>query len=161
VNSEEAQDVIGRLGDLLRYSLDQKNDFITLEQELNFIENYLEIEKARFKDRLSIEYKVSEDSKKVLIAGFILQPIIENAVKHGLSKTNRKCTISIVSDINDEMLCIEVADDGNGSESIVNGIGFENTRQRLQNYYEDNFVFTYGNTVPHGFQVVMRIPIRN
>ena len=158
---EEAQDVIGRLGNLLRYTLDQKQDFIPLQKEIGFIENYLEIEKARFKDRLEIIYDIQKESEPILIANFILQPLIENAIKHGLSKTNRKCTIYIKSRVIDKRLAIEVSDDGNGSTPIEKGIGLENVTNRLRNYYTDDFEFNYHNVQPHGFKVNMNIPIKH
>ena len=159
-DKEEAQDVIGRLGNLMRYTLDQQADFIPLRKEIDFIENYLEIEKARFKDRLQIIYDIQEESKNVPIASFILQPLIENAIKHGLSKTNRKCTILIRSNIDDAFLTIEVSDNGNGSTSVEKGIGLDNVINRLKNYYQDNFEFSYQNIQPHGFQVVMKMPLK-
>lgn len=158
-DTEEAQDVIGRLGNLLRYTLDEKEDFIPLKKEIGFIENYLEIEKARFKDRLLVIYDIQKESENAYIASFILQPLIENAIKHGLSKTNRECTIVIQSGITDSLLRIEVSDNGNGSTAIEKGIGLDNVVNRLKNYYQDNFEFRYQNIQPNGFKVVMKIPL--
>lgn len=157
----EAQDVIGRLGDLLRYTLDQqKEDFITLKTELSFVENYLEIERVRFKNRLQVFYKIEQESKECYIASFILQPLIENAIKHGLAKTNRRCMITVTSKVEGDFLCISVSDNGNGSDTIEKGVGIDNIEQRLKNYYGDNFRFNYHNLVPHGFQATMYIPLR-
>ncbi len=160
-DKEEAQDVIGRLGDLLRYTLDQhKNDFVSLKTELDFINNYLEVERARFKERLIVEYQIEKETNEVFIASFILQPLIENAIKHGLSKTNKSCTITIRSKMEDAMLTIEIMDNGKGSESIHKGVGLNNTEQRLQSYYDKHYKFSYGNTKPNGFQVLMKVPIK-
>jgi len=160
-NTEEAQDVIGRLGDLMRYTLDQrKTDFVTLKTELEFIENYLEIERVRFKERLMVHYQVDKTCESIFIAGFILQPLIENAIKHGFAKTNRKCNIVISAALEAQFLNITITDDGNGSEVITKGVGLENTENRLKNYYVDHYEFNYQNTQPHGFKVVMKIPAK-
>lgn len=82
---------------MLRYSLDQgKTDFVLLATKIDFVENYLEIEKTRFKDRLHVSYRIEESCKNAIIASFILQSIIENAIKHGFAKTTRKCSILII-----------------------------------------------------------------
>ncbi len=160
INKEEAQDVIGRLGDLLRYTLDQhKNDFISLNAEIEFIKNYLEVEKARFKDRLTVCYEIEKETETMLIANFILQPLIENAIKHGLSKTNQPCTITITSSVKNSQLNIKITDNGKGSESIQKGVGLKNTAQRLATYFGNTYEFAYQNIQPHGFQVIMKLPI--
>lgn len=126
-DTEEAQDMVGRLGELLRYTLDQKHDFIPLKTELEFIENYLEIEQIRFKERLITHYSIAPNTSALFLPSFILQPLIENSIKHGLSKTNKPCTINIASKQTNGMLEITIMDDGKGSETIVKGIGIENT----------------------------------
>ena len=159
-DKEEAQDVIGRLGELLRYTLDQESDFITLQSELAFIRNYLGIEKIRFKDRLLINYQIDKESEAALVPSFILQPIIENTIKHGLSKTNKQCTVRISSSIENDKLNIKIIDDGNGSEIIAKGIGLDNTENRLKNYYGSNYEFTYKNLKETGFSVLIKIPLK-
>lgn len=159
-DKEEAQDVIGRLGELLRYTLDQESDFIPLKTEIEFIKNYLEIEKIRFKERLNIDYSIESGTEDLLVASFILQPLIENAIKHGLSKSNKICTLRIHSKIDNEKLLIEISDDGNGSQSIEKGIGLKNTENRLKNYYGNAYEFHIDNLSPNGFRVIMKIPIK-
>ncbi len=160
-NTTEAQEVIGRLGDLMRYSLDQgKTDFVTLSTEIEFVENYLEIEKVRFKDRLNISYQIEESCKNAYLASFILQPLIENAIKHGFAKTNRNCSITILAKKINDKLKLEITDDGNGSKTIVKGIGLENTENRLKNYYGSRYEFKYENIEPRGFKVSMLIPFK-
>ncbi|MEL6559458.1 MAG: histidine kinase [Bacteroidota bacterium] len=158
-NTEEAQEVIGRLGELLRYSLDYgKTDFVTLSTELKFIDNYLAIEKVRFKNRLNVSSEIEKQCENAQIPGFILQPLIENTIKHGLAKTNRKCHVRIIANRVENRLNLEIIDDGNGSESIVKGIGLQNIESRLSNYYENDFHFSYQYESPHGFKVTIMIP---
>lgn len=156
---EEAQEVIGQLGDLLRYTLDQKSDFIPLKTELKFIENYLEIEHVRFKDRIQTEYHIEEETKEIHVPSFILQPLIENTIKHGLSKTNSPCTISIESKIKEENLYLSVSDNADGEKVLGKGIGLENTEHRLKNYYGTAYHFSYKVLSP-GFRVELSFPIR-
>jgi sensor histidine kinase YesM len=156
---EEAQDVIAQLGDLLRYTLDQKDDFILLSKEIEFIQSYLSIEKIRFKDRLQVSYNLEAKTELALVPCFILQALIENSVKHALSKNAAVCKISIAAMFEENNLKISVQDNGNGSSTIKKGIGLENTENRLKNYYSNNYSFVYGNIKPSGFNVEMTIPI--
>ena len=158
-DTEEAQDMVGRLGELLRYTLDQKNDFIPLSTELEFIQNYLEIEQIRFKERLRLDYHIDEKTEPLYVPSFILQPLIENSIKHGLSNTSETCHISINSNLDMDILKIKVEDNGKGSTSITKGVGLTNTEQRLKNYYDSNFTFEFGNREEKGFYVYLEIPI--
>ena len=145
----------------MRYSLDQgKTDFVTLSTEMEFIENYLEIEKVRFKERLKIAYEIDPSCRKAYIASFILQPIIENAIKHGFAKTTEICHINVMAQKSGNNLKLVITDDGNGSESIVKGIGLENTESRLRNHYGSDYEFNYQNITPHGFRVSISVPLR-
>ena len=115
---------------------------MTLKEELGFVEKYLELEKARFEERLDIEINVPRELYSEKIPPMLLQPIVENSVKHGISNTLKggKISISIFKD--GGKLKFEIADTGIGvkdKESVFNkGVGLTNTRLRLQKMYQSH-----------------------
>lgn len=140
---DKAFETLMKLTRLLRESLRQTPEFSTLGEELDLIENYLEIEKARFEERLNIKIEVGQDLKKVKIPTLILQPLIENSVKHGISKNKNGGEIKIVAKLetnqNEVFLKLSVFDSGAGKNSSLemnsNNVGLKNIRERLENYY--------------------------
>ncbi len=130
-----------KLTQLLRHVLKSSNEFSTLGEEIKLIENYLEIEKTRFEERLRIKIKVPRNLEKVRVPSLILQPLVENAVKHGISKTKAGGEITISANLETVkeqiFLKLKVCDTGKGLavEDAPRGIGLENIRQRLQNHY--------------------------
>lgn len=150
VRSEQKQNAIQmltQLGALLRYVLEEaKDDFVTLEQELHFIRGYISIEEIRFQNKLVHHIAVTPEVSNVHVPNLILQPLIENAVKHGL--TNHLGTTHIIHISafrrldHDETahLCIEIADNGVGlppgwDMTQMTGIGLQNVQSRLQHIY--------------------------
>ncbi len=140
---EKTRTLIATLADLFRYQLKAtKLDLVTLKEELEFVEKYLELEKARFEERLDIEINVPRELHSEKIPPMLLQPIVENSVKHGISNTLKggKISISIFKD--GEKLKFEIADTGVGvkdKESVFNkGVGLTNTRLRLQKMYQSH-----------------------
>ncbi len=165
-NVKEAQDMVGRLGDLLRTSLEcQADNFISLRKELEFIENYLSIEKARFQDRLQIHYEVDDSALDASVPSLILQPLVENAIKHGFATKSRSGRIAIRCQKIDGQLRIDVTDDGPGVIDLdalqeSNGIGLQNTQERLRTLYGADFKFEFKNAESGGFVVAMTLPYR-
>nr|WP_299345843.1 histidine kinase [Allomuricauda sp.] len=140
---EKTRTLIATLSDLFRYQLKaSKLELVTLREELEFVEKYLELEKARFEERLDIEINVPEELYSEKIPPMLLQPIVENSVKHGISNTLKGGKISISIFKEDEKLKFEIADTGIGvkdKESVFNkGVGLTNTRLRLQKMYESH-----------------------
>jgi two-component sensor histidine kinase len=150
VRSEQKQNAIQmltQLGALLRYVLEEaKDDFVTLEQELHFIRGYISIEEIRFHNKLIHHVTVEPEVSKAQIPNLILQPLIENAVKHGLSNHLGTAHIIHISAFqrfyHDEtaFLCIEIADNGVGlppgwNMAQTTGIGLQNVQSRLQHIY--------------------------
>lgn len=147
-DSQKAGDLIVVLGNFLRESFDFKNldMFVPLKRELDYIESYISIEKARFGERLTINYDIDADTE-IQIPPLILQPIVENAVKHGLLKKIDGGTIKVVIKDREECMFIEVIDDGIGIEEeklkqILNdelvrsrGVGIKNINMRLHSIY--------------------------
>jgi two-component sensor histidine kinase len=161
VNVKEAQGMITRLSNLLRFSLDHvTTDTVTLRDELVFLMEYVQIEKVRFEERLRVENDIAADTLHAELPNMILQPLVENAIRHGLGKKAAGGTIQISSRREDSRLIIMVTDDGfppSPSQPENGGIGLANTRARLTKLYGEDFRF---NLEPflHGTRVYLNIP---
>jgi two-component system LytT family sensor kinase len=163
---KKAEIALEKLSEMLRYVLQdrksEQNNLIRLEDEWRFIENYLELEKMRLGDRLAVTSEIDLDALDCLIPAFTLQPLIENAVKHGISPHNRTGTIRVKAKKNEAGLKLEVSDDGpakaarNASES--NGLGLSLVRQQLETSYRGKAKFSAENKADDGFSVVIEIP---
>jgi two-component system LytT family sensor kinase len=134
--------MIARLSELLRYTLDGGSESeVLLGQEIAFLERYLEIMQIRFQGQLEIEIQIGDDAREALVPSLILQPLVENAVKHGVDKISETGKIRIQARREVERLVLTVSDNGPGpsnTESLKNGengVGLENIRQRLEQLY--------------------------
>ncbi|MDC8003581.1 histidine kinase [Aureisphaera galaxeae] len=141
--NEKTRHLIAELSDLFRYQLQaSQEEVVTLEEELNFVQKYLALEKERFGDRLQIELNVDKNLYSEKIPPMILQPLVENSVKHGLSSLIDGGTISITIFKDGDKLRFEIADTGVGakdkSKLFEKGVGLTNTRMRLQKMYKTN-----------------------
>ena len=141
-NPYKANEMIARLGEFLRMTLDNcDRQTVTLDEELGFARHYLEIEQIRFSDRLKIEINVRDDLLSAKVPHLILQPIVENAVKHGIAPFAESGRILINAEADENSLIIKVADFVSGrkinSKSILdnNGKGLQNVRKRLEQTY--------------------------
>ena len=135
---EAATTTIARLGELFRQTLGnvQRNE-VPLREELSFIEAYLEIEQTRFSDRLAVRFDVDEEALGAMVPNLSLQPLVENAIRHGIARDPRAGRVEVRVARRDGALRIEVRNDGpaytgNGSSG---GVGLANTRARLQRLY--------------------------
>lgn len=145
--AEKAQMMTVQLSQFLRHSLDNDPDTkITLEDEIAALNLYLEIEKTRFEDRLHLDFVVDNDAKKALVPSLLLQPLIENSMKHAISKNETGGTISLRAAINQNRLIIEIIDTGpSKAKSVVaepeehTSVGLVNIEQRLTVLYENNY----------------------
>jgi len=137
---------------------------ITLEQELQALQLYLDIEKVRFEERLSLEVSIEETAKDALIPSLLLQPLIENAIKYGIARAEGGGRLKISARVFAGDLLMEVSDDGPGCElvnhSIPNakGVGLRNTRERLAAIYGSEHSIRLSQTDPHGLTICIRIP---
>lgn len=166
--TEQANEMITKLSKFLRYSLDHSPlDKVSLAQELETSRLYLDIEKVRFAERLILDFKIGKDVEQAMVPTMLLQPIIENAIKHGVSKSETGGTITISAQRVDSELVIEVKDDGpglvNGQEAgaafdLSAGVGVSNIRNRLQGIYGDAHSLTFSNAQPSGLIVRVVIP---
>ena len=153
---ESTREMIAELSDLFRYQLKaSREDLVTLEEELEFVNNYLKLEKRRFEDRLEITVNVPEELYDRKIPPMLLQPLVENAVKHGISPLVKGGKIAISVHEKDEKLHFEISDTGVGVEdkkAIFNsGVGVSNTQKRLQKMYNSTLVFA--DNSPSGLNV--------
>ncbi|MGI8639142.1 MAG: histidine kinase [Pyrinomonadaceae bacterium] len=142
---EKAFDTLMKLTQLLRGSLRSNSEFSTLGEEIDLIKSYLEIEKARFEERLEVEINIAQDLENLRLPALILQPLVENAVKHGISKTKNGGKIYISANLENEndkvFLKLRVFDSGGGVgenellRAREKGVGLNNIEQRLISYY--------------------------
>jgi sensor histidine kinase YesM len=144
---EIADEMIGRLGDFLRITLQNSGaQEIQLQQEINFLKQYLEIEQLRFQDRLEAKFDIAPDTFTALVPNLILQPIVENAVRHGVSAKAGPGMIQVMAKRNNSKLQITISDNGPGlPERINHGIGISSTRNRLEQMYGAQGVFQITN----------------
>jgi len=135
---EEADKMLTNLSELLRQTLaGWETQEVPLRREVELINLYLDIQRVRFQDRLTIEMDFSPATLDAVVPSLLLQPLVENAVRHGVSKSSAPVTIALKSCLRDSLLEIQVCDDGPGvaGDSSGNGVGLSNTRARLQQLY--------------------------
>ncbi|MGD9560898.1 MAG: sensor histidine kinase [Pyrinomonadaceae bacterium] len=167
---DAAEQMIARLSEFLRMTLKGSNaSAVTLEEEIRFLKNYLEIEKIRFRDRLLIDIRVDPAVLEARVPNLILQPIVENAFRHGLSKQCDRGKLTIDAKGYSDRLVIEIADNGpgialqnGGSSERKEGVGLSNTRARLKEFFDGDFQFEIGNLPgSKGTMVRLVVPCTN
>ena len=162
VDSDKVQVMIARLGELLRISLEHvSSESVPLRRELEFLSSYIEIERIRFEDRLKVVTDVDEESMNAEVPNMILQPLVENAIHHGINKKVHGGMITIHAKRQSNRVRIEIADDGGASaeQSRGWGIGLSNTNARLEQLYGTDFHFDIHKTEV-GTSVQFDIPFR-
>jgi len=168
--SEKAQRMTVQLSKFLRYSLDNNPDTkLALAFEIKALELYLEIEKIRFGERLQLDFKISEEAKLALIPSLLLQPIIENSMKHVIAQNEDGGTISLLADVIDNQLVIELSDTGAGDQVDRNkikgkkgrGVGLQNIDERLKILYPNNYQFIINVMPSGGIQTIIKLPLEN
>jgi two-component system, LytTR family, sensor kinase len=162
-DTRAASRMLELIADVLRQVLrpDQPNE-IPLSDEIAFVAQYLEIEQVRFSDRLDIRWNVQQDAMSVLVPCFIMQPIVENAIKHGVLKTAESGVIEITANIEGEFVEIRVLDNGEGIRASAGkgGVGLSNTRERLHTLYGDDARLTLDARPTGGAEASIRFPLR-
>ena len=143
LNSDKASDMVSELAELLRYSLQHSTDLVSLEQELNIVECFLNLEKVRLADKLTIEQNISKDTLQCTLPPIILQNMVENAVKHGISARRAGGLLTITSQYQPQGLLLTITNDGNLQKGISGlGVGLKNCRQRLNLLYSEQAYIT-------------------
>jgi LytS/YehU family sensor histidine kinase len=164
-DNELANRMVTRLSSFLRYSLD--NDplqKITLQQELAALQLYLDIEKVRFEERLTLDLDISNEAEQAVIPSLLLQPLVENAIKYGIARSEEGGTLRIAARVFAGDLLIQLSDDGPGCDidqdeiPDAKGVGLRNTRERLAELYGSQHGFRLSKTEPHGLTISIRIP---
>lgn len=164
-NIGAARTVLSRLGQLLRVTLDKtQRDKVTLEREIDYISNYLGIETMRFRDRLKVEFDIPAELRDVPVPSMVLQPLVENAIKHGPDLTNDSVEILVKASKDGGRLLLEVVDNGKGCSNVLQametgGIGLRNVRDRVLLLYGDNASFTINSPAGRGFHVCIALPL--
>lgn len=165
VNPRAADEMLGDLSELLRRSLDSmEQQEVPLAQELEFIGAYLSIEQKRFGERLQLEQNVPDQLLKALVPALILQPLVENAIRHGIEPRRGPGLISIEAKQEDRHLHLTVRDNGRGlpdadsARSVRCGIGLANTQARLQGLYGQDHSFSFEKAEPQGCRVDIHLP---
>lgn len=165
VNPRAADEMLGDLSELLRRSLDSMEEQeIPLAQELEFIGAYLGIEQKRFGERLRLDQSVPDDVKEALVPALILQPLVENAIRHGIEPQRAPGLITIQARRDGGQLHLLVRDNGKGFAAEVTngfqrrGIGLANTQARLRELYGSNQQFAFLKGEPRGCSVEIQIP---
>lgn len=163
-----ARRMIARLGDLLRIALEhEETQEVTLREELAFLQPYLEIEQARLEDRLTVVMQVAPDALDARVPHLLLQPLVENAIRHGIAPRIRpgRVEISATSGGDDRLLHLAVRDDGPGVDpgsqaEARKGVGLTNIRSRLEQLYGGEHRFALENHPEGGAVVTIALPVR-
>jgi two-component system LytT family sensor kinase len=158
---EEADEMLTNLSELLRETLaGWKTQEIPLRREVELTNLYLDIERVRFQDRLTVEMSLSPATLNALVPSLLLQPLVENAVRHGVSKSSAPVTIALKSCLRNSMLEVQVCDNGPGvlGECSGNGVGLSNTRARLQQLYGEQQSLSLDGRTGGGTIVTVLLP---
>lgn len=167
-NVADARRVLATLGSLLRFSLDNLGTSeITLNEEVAVLQQYLDIQHARFKERLRVRIEVDASAESVLVPALLLQPIVENAIRHGVEQRSRGGSIVVHAARASGRLTIAVTDDGPGlkpeafwREAKGNGVGLANVRARLKQLYGDAARLDLANGAAGGCELTVEMPAR-
>lgn len=164
-NPDAADRMISRLSDLLRLAFDHSGaPHVPLQEEIEFLQKYLEIEQTRFQDRLTVRYEIDPDTLDAEVPRMILQPLAENAIKHGVSPKSGQGLVQIVSRIEGSRLWLEVRDNGVGLSGTArsqfrSGVGLANTRDRLDCLYGEDHRLEFSEG-EGGLTVRIALPLR-
>jgi signal transduction histidine kinase len=161
-----ANRMISQLSDLLRLSLEIGGaQEVPLKTEMEFVERYLEIQRTRFPDRMTLDLHVQPEALDALVPNFVLQPLVENAVRHGIATRSVGGYITIRARRDGCNVLLEVRDNGPGFPAGFSlnrhaGLGLANTRERLKQLYADEHLFAVSNAKEGGACVTILIPFR-
>jgi signal transduction histidine kinase len=163
-DTEAADAMLAQLSDLLRLTLERVGtQEVALKEEVDFLEKYLEIEQTRFGERLQVRLNIDPDTLDAAVPNFLLQPLVENAVRHGIAQTIGGGRVEISARRDGDQLHLVVRDTGPGlSDAKLNalntGVGLTNTRSRLQHLFGDRHSFEFQEPADGGLAVKIAIP---
>ncbi|MCB0786454.1 MAG: histidine kinase [Flavobacteriales bacterium] len=165
-NIGAARTVLSRLGQLLRTSLDKEHrDRLPLHREIDHIGNYHGIEAVRFQDRLQVDYRIPDDCREAVVPSMVLQPLVENSIKHGPDSRSEQVQIVVSAQKKGDDLWIRVQDNGSGCGDTVqamngSGIGLRNVRERLRLLYGERGLMQVRSSNGKGFEVDLTFPFQ-
>lgn len=170
----EGSHMISNLSKLLRIGLNTKEYMNTLENEIEHIKIYLEIQKIRYEDRFEVIYNIEDETLETMLPKITLQPIVENAIYHGIKPTNKKCILTIKSLLLKDKVLIEISDDGIGMDedkcSYINNelqteyikeenhIGIKNVNQRIKLSFGENYGIEIKSKINIGTSIIIAVP---
>ena len=163
-DTDAADAMLAQLSDLLRLTLERVGtQEVALKEELDFLEKYLEIEQTRFGDRLQVRLNIHPDTLDAAVPNFLLQPLVENAVRHGIAQKIGGGRVEISATREGDELCLVVRDTGPGLSpdkrtALDTGVGLTNTRSRLQHLFGDRHRFEFHEPAGGGLAVKISIP---
>ena len=164
---EAADRMISRLSDLLRLALESAGaQEVPLRQEMDFLHRYLEIQQIRFQDQLRVRLEVPDELLDACVPSLILQPLVENAIKHGVTPRAEGGEVTVTVSREQDVLRVTVRDDGPGlsasgaRSATCGGVGLANTQARLAQLYGDRHRFSVANHPAGGVLVELSIPLR-
>ena len=163
-----ARKLLLKFSDFFRDSLERQSQFTTLDEELKYVDSYLALEQARFGTKLKIERYIDSKAKNIQIPSLVIQPLVENAIKHGMASSG-KLKLALTAKLNAQDLIISVKDDGMGMKEskLPNtssthkglGIGLSNVKDRLSTLYGSNNRLDIDSTLGYGTEVTLKIPL--
>ncbi|MDX2418424.1 MAG: histidine kinase [Xanthomonadales bacterium] len=163
--AEKAQKMITQLGHFLRYSLDTDPSLtISLQQEIEALMLYLDIERTRFGERLRLDFEVDDQAKRAQVPSLLLQPLAENSIKYAISANENGGTIKLRATVQQDELRLELTDTGPGATSeqpapkTGRRVGLHNTLQRLKTLYDEAYMFDIDLHPSGGLKISIRIP---
>ncbi|MGI6751802.1 MAG: histidine kinase [Anaerovoracaceae bacterium] len=169
--SHTTEELIYSLSDLLRYNLKQDSQLHTIESEINNIEKYLHIQKVRFKNRLEYSIEVPENIRSSRIPNMVIQPLVENALIHGITPKRDGGRIRITGETDGKNIVLSIIDDGTGFDRAVlerindpnhqGGIGYKSTDCRLKKYYGKEYGLNIVKSDYSGSTITITIPNQN
>lgn len=156
--NDEAVTMIAGLSDILRYTLDHEgSQRVTVEAETEMLRRYLDIQRSRFADRMTYSIDVEEAARRAAVPTLILQPLAENAIRHGIARTANGGSISVKAFRENGCLRVDVTNTGTLNGDDAHGIGLRNTRERLTQLYGDAYAFAL-EPCDEGVVATLRVP---
>lgn len=161
----KARKMLQLLSEFLRHTLEQDGvENVSLEQELESLMLYLDIEKARFEDRLNLEFDIEPEARRASVPSLLLQPIVENSMKYAIEPSEEGGTVRVAAAVLQDELQLNISDTGPGMDTKEigkgRGIGLRNTLDRLETLYEGMYTFETVDNIPSGLLIQIRFPFQ-
>ncbi len=172
IDARKAQRMLTKMGALMRTLLENDvEQMITVEKELHFIKDYLDLEQIRYADKMHVQYEISQEVLPVRIPNMILQPLVENAIKYGIAPAMERGEIRIVAqkrkdgDLSGEYLDLKISNTSDGSapgpDAKGTGVGLQNIRKRLEGIYNQEFRFESRSIAPRQYEAQIVLPLKS